>query len=137
MERATKGFENPYAAFVWRELSIIRQLERNGNYYQALRFAASLLKYLQPEVRKKQEQQVKAILAKVNKTIGNTRAADFFTTAQFRNRVARQLGEEYLEEVITELSNQLGARAYMEKGASASPRRPSKDRMRVPDYEVE
>ena len=134
-ESTPRGFESPYQAFVWRELSIIRELERNKQYYEALDLSVSLLKYLQPEVRKKQEKQAKTIFTKIRQKIANTRGTSFFSTQILQNRLAKQLGRQYLEEVITALSNQLGARAYMERGASASPKRPSKERMKVPDYE--
>jgi len=114
-ESVPRGFESPYQAFVWRELSIIRELERNEHYYQALHFSVSLLKYLQPEVRRKQEKQAKAIFTKIRQTVANTRGTDFFTTRIMQNRVAKQLGQEYLDEVITALSDQLGERAYMER----------------------
>jgi hypothetical protein len=114
-ETTPRGFENPYQSFLWKELSIIRELERNEKYYQALHLSVSLLKYLQPEVRKKQEKQAKTIFTKIRQTVANTRGPDFYTTRILRNRVAKQLGQQYLEEVITALSNQLGARAYMER----------------------
>ena len=131
---AARGFENPYQAFVWRELSIIRELERNGEYYKALELAVSLLKYLQPEIRKKQEEEAKIILDRVRCAIASCPHVDFYIRAVTQNKVAKRLGYHYLQEVITTLSDQLGPRLYMEKGATASPRRPSKDRMRVPDY---
>jgi len=136
-ESTPRGFESPYQAFVWRELSIIRELERNKQYYEALDLSVSLLKYLQPEVRRKQEKNARVIFTKIRQEVANTRGSNFYTTKVMRNRVAKRLGQEYLEEVITALSNQLGARAYMERGASASPKRPSKERMKVPDYEAE
>ena len=137
MQVASKGFEGSYQHFVWKELSIIRELERNEEFYQALNYSVSLLKYLQPEVRKKQEKNAKAIFAKIRQKVANIRGTDLFTTQIMRNRLAKQLGQEYLEEVIIGLSDQLGERAYMERGASASPKRPSKQRMEVPDYETE
>ena len=124
MERSgsvPRGFENPYLGFLWKELSIIRELERAREYYEALHFSVSLLKYLQPEVRKKQEKQAKAIFTKIRQTVVNTRGTDFFTTEIMRNRVAKRLGQEYLEQIITALSDQLGQRAYME-GRGISPR---------------
>lgn len=134
-ENIPRGFESPYQHFVWKELSIIRELERNEEYYQALHFSVSLLKYLQPEVRKKQEKNAQVIFDKIRETVANTRGSNFYTTKILRNRMAKKLGQKYLEEVIVALSNQLGARAYMERGTGASPNRPSKERMRVPDYE--
>jgi len=133
---ASRGFEGSYQHFVWKELSIIRELERSEQYYQALHYAVSLLKYLQPEVRRKQEKNAKTIFTKIRQTVADVNGTDFFTTRIMRNRVAKQLGQKYLEEVITALSDQLGARAYMERGVGASPKRPSKERMKVPDYET-
>lgn len=136
MQRFTpRGFEGSYQAFVWKELSIIRELERNEAYYQALHYSVSLLKYLQPEVRKKQDKNAKTIIAKIRRKIANTSGSSFYTTQILRNRLAKQLGQQYLEEIITTLSDQLGERAYMERGAAASPKRPSKERMKVPKYE--
>ena len=114
-ESTPRGFESPYQAFVWRELSIIRELERNKQYYEALDLSVSLLKYLQPEVRRKQEKNARVIFIKIRQEVANTRGSNFYTTKVMRNRVAKRLGQEYLEEVITALSDQLGARAYMER----------------------
>jgi len=114
-ENVPRGFESSYQGFVWRELSIIRKLEREGNYYMAVQYSVSLLKYLQPEVRKKQETRGHKILEKVDEKVDNTYAVDLFTTQLVKNSVAAELGKKYLEEIITALSNQLGSRAYMEK----------------------
>jgi len=134
-ENVPRGFENTYQNFVWKELGIIRELERAGEYYEALAFSVSLLKYLQPEVREKQEKHAKTLLLQVKETVRQIGGRDFFTNQLAKNRVAERLGREYLEEVIGELTSQLAGRAYMEKGAAASPRRRSKERMKVPDYE--
>jgi len=132
-----RGFEGSYQAFVWKELSIIRELERAEAYYQALYYSVSLLKYLQPEVRKKQNKNAKTIIARIRREVANTKGSSFYTTQILRNRIAKRLGEQYLEEIVTALSDQLGERAYMERGAAASPKRPSKERMKVPKYETE
>jgi len=136
LQVASKGFEGSYQHFVWKELAIIRELERNEHYYQALHYSVSLLKYLQPEVRRKQEKNAKTIFTEIKQRIANIKGSSFFSTQLLRNRLAKQLGQEYLDEIITALSDQLGERAYMERGASASPKRPSKERMKVPDYET-
>lgn len=128
-EIAPRGFEGSYQSFVWKELSIIRELERNKEYYQALQFSVSLLKYLQPEVRKRQETNAKNIITKIREAIANTKGSSFFTTTIIRNQLAKQLGQEYLEEIITALSNQLGARAYMER-RGISPRAKSGGRLK-------
>lgn len=130
MEEITpRGFEGSYQQFVWKELSIIRELERNKQFFQALELSVSLLKYLQPEVRKKQEKQAKTIFAKINEKIANVKASNFFTTRIMRNRMAKHLGQQYLAEVITALSNQLGQRAYMER-RGISPRTKSGGRLK-------
>lgn len=115
MESTPKGFESPYEQFLWKELSIIRELEREGLYAQAIRCAVSLLKYLHPAVRKKHEKQGKRILSELNHTINNTTGADIFTSLLNKNAAAQQLGERFLDEFVTEMSNSLGNRAYMEK----------------------
>lgn len=135
-EFTPRGFEGSYQHFVWKELSIIRELERNREYYQALDYSVSLLKYLQPEVRRKQEKNAHTILAKIRQQVANMRGSNFYSTKILQNRLARQLGQQALEEIITMLSDQLGERAYMERGAAASPKRPSKERMKVPNYET-
>lgn len=134
MNETPRGFENPYQAFVWKELSIIRELERQGNYYQALQFSVSLLKYLHPDIRKRQEEQARAILKKVTQVVNQARTSSYYTSLILKNRLAKSLGRECLEKVITALNDQLGARLYMERGAAATPKRPSKERMKVPDY---
>ena len=118
-ESIPRGFENPYQIFVWRELTVIRELERNGYFYRALELAVSLLKYLQPEVRKKQEEEAKIILDRVRHAIASCPHIDFYIRAVTQNKVAKRLGYHYLQKVITALTDQLGDRAYMEKGAVA------------------
>lgn len=114
-EGVPRGFENPYQYFVWKELSVIRELERTGQFYRALQLSVSLLKYLQPEVRKKQERKAKIVLDKVKQTIRETRGSNIFETHVNKNRVAQTLGSVFLEQILTLLSDQLGSRAYMEK----------------------
>jgi len=114
-ESTPRGFEHTYQSFLWRELSIIRELERNGDYYQALELAVSLLKYLAPEIREKQQEQARIIINKVRRAIKNCPHIDFYTKMVAQNKISRRLGAHYLEQVITTLSDHLAHRLYMEK----------------------
>lgn len=114
-ESIPRGFESSYQSFVWKELGIIKELERNGHYYQALELAVSLLKYLQPEVRKKQEERAKIIINRVRREIEKCPRLDFYVRGVWQNKVARRYGYFYLQELITALADQLGHRLYMEK----------------------
>lgn len=131
-EGVPRGFESPYERFLWEELSIIRALEREGEFYKALKYATSLTKYLDPRVREKHHEEGKLIIATVDYNLSKTKSYDFYTTATLRNREAKRLGERFLEEFLTALTDTMGTRSYMEK-RGASPSRPSKKRMGVPE----
>lgn len=127
-EGAPRGFEGTYQAFVWRELSMIRELERRGEFYRALEYAVSLLKYLQPIIRKKLEKEADELIQEVRTAINSGDRYDWFIDGSYRNNIAEDLGYKYLQKVVTALGDLLGERWYMEKG-SVSPRHKAKTRL--------
>jgi len=131
-ESIPRGFESPYESFVWKELGIIRELERQGEYYSALAYAVSLLKYLHPEVRKKHEEQGKLIAERIRAALNEARTGIWYNTQVLQNRVAERLGREYLDQFMTDLGNSLGRRAYMER-VGAKPKAKGPGRLRIND----
>lgn len=131
MESAPRGFESPYEQFLWKELSIIRELEREGLYAKAVHHAVSLLKYLHPAVRKKHEKQGKRILTELDRAVNNATDADFYITLLNQNVVAQELGERFLDEFVTEMSDSLGKRAYMERQGASPKAKSGYGRLRV------
>jgi len=116
-ESLPKGFESPYQAFLWRELGIIRELEREGEYYRALHYSTTLQKYLSPELRKKLGNKGEEIMVAVNHVADQEgkKTQVWFTSQVVKNRVAGRLGYAYLQHFIRLLSDSMGERLYMEK----------------------
>jgi len=115
VEGLPKGFESPYLSFLWKELGIIRELEREGAYYQALDYSVSLVKYLHPAVQEEVGNEGKKIMDTVNYNVSRSVGVDRFTTWNAQNREAKRLGRAYLDKFVTLLSNQLSERLYMER----------------------
>jgi len=114
-ESVPRGFESPYEQFLWKELTIIRECEREGKYYQALSYVISLLNYISPQIRKQLAEEGKSIMNRVNYVINKKKSFDYYNTLLERNRIAKLLGQQYLEKFLAILSNSLAERLYMEK----------------------
>jgi len=129
--QGAKQFQFKYENFLWLEIHDIRQVEKEGDYPEALRLLLSLFSYLPDSVKTQFRDRVKKEYEEVRKvlSVGGT---DFYTTQVIQNRELRTYAHKVFPPLMDAFSTELWRLGYMERVA-ASPKRPSKDRMRVPE----
>ena len=130
-----KKFQFKYENFLWLEIHDIRQVEKENDYPRALSLLLSLFSYLPDSLKKQFRETVKNRYEEVRKVFALS-GVDFYTTHLRRNRAIANYARKTFPSLMDAFSTELWRLGYMER-VGASPKRPSKERMRVPEFEVE
>lgn len=114
-----KDARSPFVGFLWSEIAVIRQLQRQRYYYEALVYIVDLIDYLPLDfqVTFKFQDKGKETLTKTD----NITITQVYNTLQRveRDEKRNKLAKPLLKSFISELCRMLDKKGYMEqKGAS-------------------
>jgi len=103
-----------FQSFLWKEISQIRDAEKEGDLVSALYLVLSLVKYLPVKIKNKLKEDVERIEEDLRLAL-NAKTYDFHTTMIVKNKALRRVAEEHLNEFIDKLMAELDLRGiYME-----------------------
>lgn len=121
-DKSVKDVEASYKAFLWREISRIREAQAKGDYVLAIEYALTLVNYLPIEVKKKLRERAKLIRRDLQAVTANTRGTNFFGQSLNRAKAVTRTSKLFLEEFTDLLSTELDLReVYIERLRRAIP----------------
>ena len=121
-KKELKDVDANFKAFLWREISRIREAEINRDYVTAINHATSLVVYLPVEVKKRLKEKSKTIRRDLEEAAISIRGSNFFSQSLNRTKVVRRMSQIFLQEFMDTLSSSLDEREqYMEKQRRAIP----------------
>lgn len=90
-----KAVSTSFQAFLWSEIKIIREAQREGDMITALSYACTLATYLPPKVKDQLKDDIEEIARLINKTF-RAESSDFHSTMLLRNRSSDNEARFYL-----------------------------------------
>lgn len=113
--KQVKGVQFNFVNFLWKEMVAIRELERSGNYLEALRAAVSLIKYLPESFKKSLEKKADTYRESLAWIEANMQGIDQFNTRFVRHRAMQQYASLALPDLMDDLSKFMDESGYMER----------------------
>jgi len=90
-----KAVSTSFQGFLWSEIKVIREAQREGEMVTALSYACSLATYLPPKVKDQLKDDITEIARLINKSF-SVESSDFQSTMLLRNRSSDSQARFYL-----------------------------------------
>lgn len=111
-----RGVNASYISFLWREIGIIRDSERKGDYASALAQVTTLIPYLPNGIKAEFRQKAKTIQDTLKIMSKLKLGTDIFTNNLHKHRLMQTVARILLSKFLDELSTNLDKRGvYMER----------------------
>jgi hypothetical protein len=118
-----KSLQFTFLAFLWKEISAIREQERKGEYYTALVWALDLVNYLPDFFQnacefKKEAEAIRADLVRISRG-ARADGLDWLHTRSTMRARLQAYSQMKLKEFMSKLAVKMDARNYMEEKSTA------------------
>lgn len=115
-----KGAQFTFLNFLWKQIGDIRELQKSGLFYEALRQTIDLIDYLPKDFQNKFEfqQKAKKISKELDEINNGVESVDEYTHMVDRLEALDNYSKGKLKEFIAELSIRLDEKGYEEKKSS-------------------
>jgi hypothetical protein len=97
-----KAVSTSFQGFLWGEIKVIREAQREGEMITALSYACSLATYLPPKVKDQLASDIEEIAKLINKSFSLS-SSDFQSTMLLRNRSVDNRARFYLSRFMDKM----------------------------------
>ena len=97
-----KAVSTSFQGFLWGEIKVIREAQREGEMITALSYACSLATYLPPKVKDQLADDITEIAKLINRSF-NLSSSDFQSTMLLRNRSVDNRARFYLSRFMDKM----------------------------------